>query len=89
MVQFRDYNILKVQNLIDRGLDGECDFDRRTILIGSHCRGLRELETLIHEMIHAADPDAKEKVVHEIAKDMARSLWKLGYRKRSPVSKNG
>uniref|UniRef100_A0A6M3KPZ8 Uncharacterized protein n=1 Tax=viral metagenome TaxID=1070528 RepID=A0A6M3KPZ8_9ZZZZ len=40
------------------------------------------LETVIHEALHACDPSASEKKVKTIAADIARFLWRLGYRKR-------
>lgn len=40
-----------------------------------------EFNTVIHEMLHAGLWDLDETVVEQLADDMARTLWKLGYRK--------
>jgi hypothetical protein len=39
---------------------------------------------VIHELLHAAHWDLDELAVEETAEDLARVLWKLGY--RSPPS---
>jgi len=47
-------------------------------------RGLSEQETLeviIHECLHAADWTKTEEWVTEVADDISKILWKLGYRR--------
>lgn len=44
-------------------------------------RGLMELETYIHEPLHACFPDCKEEAITEAAEDIASFLWALGYRR--------
>jgi len=39
------------------------------------------LETAIHEALHACDWSASERKVTGAGKDIARLLWRLGYRK--------
>lgn len=39
------------------------------------------LETLIHEALHACDWKARENKVTDTARDIARFLWRLGYRR--------
>ena len=69
---------------LPRGTDGECD-DPSTR--GKELRirkGLGEadtLETIIHEALHAADWHKNEPWVEEVARDLARLLWRLGYRR--------
>lgn len=66
--------------------DGKCDPpDRRgkMILIDSRITGERELDTLIHEMLHAADWSKDEAWVSGLASDMARVLSRLGYARPS------
>lgn len=46
---------------------------------------LAELETICHEVLHASFPDAAEEHISEAAKDLARILWSLGFR-RSPTN---
>ena len=38
------------------------------------------LDTLIHESLHACHWDMDEEAVEETATDIARLLWRLGYR---------
>lgn len=40
-----------------------------------------ELETLVHEIIHAGQWDLSEQAVEEIGVDMTRALWRVGWRK--------
>jgi hypothetical protein len=40
------------------------------------------LETLIHEALHACNWKAKEPEVLQTGKDIARFLWRVGYRKK-------
>ena len=54
---------------------------KRYIYVDSHLKGLAELETWIHEAEHAEDRDASEQKVERRAKNIARLLWRLGYRK--------
>lgn len=39
-----------------------------------------QLETIIHEVMHASYPTVEESHITESARDMARILWDLGYR---------
>ena len=41
----------------------------------------KELETLIHEALHACVFAKSEDVVEETARDLFRFLWRLGYRR--------
>jgi len=40
-----------------------------------------QLRVLIHESLHACDWQKQEVLVHQTSKDIARFLWRLGYRK--------
>lgn len=42
--------------------------------------GEKELEVLIHEFLHASDWHRSEEWVTEAAQDIARALWRIGYR---------
>ena len=44
-------------------------------------KGLRKLEMFLHEPLHACLWDLDEEAVEETARDMARFLWRMGYRK--------
>lgn len=68
-------------HIIVDDLDGNCDTDTKLWLIIE--RDLRErvgLETVIHESLHACAWSASEKKVSQTAKDIARFLWRLGFR---------
>lgn len=72
--------------------DGYCDPadkpDKR-IQIRPSLKGRDELDTIIHEIHHAADPSqmVDEKWVLQYATDLARVLWDLGYRRDKEISK--
>lgn len=63
-----------------RGLCIRSD-DRREILVLDGQRGRDELDTLIHEMTHAAQWDLGEEAVEEIGTDLASALWRMGWRR--------
>jgi len=63
--------------------DGYCtppDEPGRTIAIRSTLDGVRRLEVELHEMLHAADWSKDEEWVRTVAHDLAKVLWRLGYR---------
>lgn len=80
-MKFRGYDIQVVKTLDRTKLDGAAHHDVKIIEIGAHCRGKRELETIVHELLHATDPSNSECKVKRDAKDIAQVLWKWGYRK--------
>lgn len=53
----------------------------KKIIIKDNMSERRELETLIHEMLHACDFTKSEEWVEQAGKDIATVLWKLGWRK--------
>ena len=53
----------------------------KRIRIRQGLKGERELDTLIHELMHAAHWDLDEQAVNDTAEDIARVLWRLGYRR--------
>lgn len=71
----------------DRDAHGTCK--RRNMADGSKGGLIRidgatteqkRMETEIHEMLHACLWDTDEAAVTETARDIARVLWKIGYR---------
>ena len=60
---------------------GLCDWDKRTITICNQLGGELELDTIIHELLHACQPDIEERAIEATATDIARVLTRLGYRK--------
>jgi hypothetical protein len=67
--------------------DGLCEHpdDRgKRIFIRARQRGVKRLDSQIHEMIHAADWQKDEEWVHDVAHDLARALWRFGWRCTEP-----
>lgn len=56
---------------------------RKRIIVASDLTERDELETVIHEMLHAADWSKDEEWVTEAGADIARALWRLGWRKQT------
>ncbi len=59
----------------------------KKILISSSLKELAELECLIHEGNHAIFNDLDEEAIRDGSRDMAKFLWRLGYRKVENVDK--
>jgi hypothetical protein len=74
---------VKRASLCEVGLDGQCDFNNGVIKIEKTLEGETELDTYIHEGLHALNPDASETWVTNNARLLANLLTKVGYR-RSP-----
>lgn len=75
---------LEFTSRIDPNYDGFCDppdTPNKRIWIKKNLRPSREIQTLLHEMLHACDWDLCEEAVTEIADDIGRVLYKLGYRR--------
>ena len=66
-----------------RNLCGLCDYESKTISICTSLEHLVELDTLLHELLHAAQGFASEDHVSEVATTLATILWQLGYRKEA------
>lgn len=63
---------------------GECDHPSmpgKEIRIRKGQSPFDELDTIIHELMHAADDSKHEDWVAQVATDVARVLHKLGYRR--------
>lgn len=64
--------------------DGDCDppdTKNKKLRVYHGLTGCRELEVNIHEAMHACLWDLDEDAVDETSTDLARYLWRLGYRK--------
>jgi hypothetical protein len=74
------WELVFLSNLKDRG---SCDspYSRnKKIRIWKGLKDEEKLEVLIHEMLHAAFWQIDEHYIAEAAKDIAKILWKLGYK---------
>lgn len=77
-----------VHNLTNRG---DCDSPIKPfkeIRVSSALKGEEKLEVLLHEMFHAACWNLDEEFVEEFAVDVARNLWRLGYRQTDQTGKD-
>jgi len=65
-------------------INGTCDCPcggKPSILILADSKTRSELEALIHESLHAEDWSKSEEKVTRIGREVARFLWRLGYRR--------
>lgn len=63
---------------------GECDapnIPKKEMRVDKRLKGQEELEVLIHEAMHAIDWKSDEEHVSCASSDLARMLWRLGYRR--------
>lgn len=80
-VKTHTFNGLKYHIILD-SLDGNCDTDTKFWLIVERDLNKRVgLETAIHEALHACSWSTSEEKVTKVAYDIARFLWRLGYRR--------
>ncbi|MGH7127568.1 MAG: hypothetical protein ACREIV_03300 [Planctomycetaceae bacterium] len=62
---------------------GDCSYATKTIRIRRGQDEQSELDTTIHEVLHALLPDFCEESVREGAADLAAILWDMGWRRRN------
>ena len=63
---------------------GKCDppdKKKKKTSFGIYLKGENELRIFLHEPLHSVLWDLDEKAVNEISLDLARWLWRLGYRR--------
>jgi len=68
---------------VDEAVIGDCDppdAKDKTIRIASDLTPIEQLEVVIHEALHAADWFKDEEWIRIVAHDIARLLWRLGWR---------
>jgi hypothetical protein len=72
----------KKYNITVGKFDGLCDTfaKEREMIIMADLNSRAGLETCIHEALHASDWNKQEILVAQTGKDIARFLWRLGYR---------
>lgn len=63
-----------------RGCDGHADIRNKEIVVSTRLKGEHKLEVIIHELLHFAHWDLDEEAVTDTAADIARVLWRLGWR---------
>ncbi len=60
---------------------GQCDYNLRVIRVALGQSQEDELDTVVHELLHAAYPDTEETAIGETAEAIAKVLLRLGWRK--------
>lgn len=71
------------QAVLGRGTRGDCDCPpgrHPTIRVSRSISDRLQLDTWIHELLHACRPELDEAAVSDTASNIAKVLWKLGYR---------
>lgn len=84
--KYYDLQFCRITSADEKGKQdkGVCDgphIKNKKIRVNKKLSGEPLLDTLLHEMLHAADWQKDEEWVEETAADIARVLTKLGYRK--------
>jgi len=71
---------------VEGSFDGICEFSRSTkrpaLRVAVDIDTQRGLETLLHECLHAEVWAKTEEVVDRASCDIARLLWRLGFRRK-------
>lgn len=65
----------------DRGLTEAPTLKKKRMFIRKGLPEHEELEVILHECLHAADWSKDEEWVENASADIARVLWKMGWRK--------
>ena len=63
------------------GVTDQFRLNKRIMFIAVKPNTKDELETFIHEGLHAENWAATEKVVERVGREIADFLWRLGYRR--------
>jgi len=56
---------------------GECDYDTKKITVHEDLRGHAEIETVVHEVLHAQHADWPEEDVLIRGQEIADALWEV------------
>lgn len=78
------WKVVQDSTSLPKNWDGSCDpatKKAKSIHLRKGLHGERHLEVAVHEMLHACDDQKDEYAVATTAKDIARALWRLGYRR--------
>lgn len=68
---------------IEQDAKGMCDAPNaagKRIRVLERLKGQDRLSVIIHELLHSCYWDMDEEAIHHPAEDIARVLWRLGYR---------
>ena len=82
-IKFATFNGIKHTLFFGEDVDGLCDLDnnsdREIIIVQPRENTQSYLNTLLHESLHAGGVESEQQVT-QLANDIARFLWRLGYR---------
>lgn len=71
---------------VEGPFDGICEFSRSTkrpaLRVAVDIDTQKGLEVLLHEALHACNWSVTEEVVDRTSYDIARLLWRLGFRRK-------
>jgi len=85
-VKSATFNGVKYKIDMSQRIDGMCDSPKGggkpTLMIAVDPYTKKELETIIHESLHACKWSKSEDDVRQTGEDVARLLWRLGYRRK-------
>lgn len=76
-----------VRDRLPPDVDGRCDSPELTnkkIRVRPSLKGERGLTVTIHELLHAGQWNLDEEFVTNLAEDIGKVLWNLGYRSTDP-----
>lgn len=82
-VAHKRYELLFTPKLPCFGICSPPDDSGKKIEIRASLKGQALLSTLLHELLHAADWTKDEEWIDQTGEDLARALWRLGYRRMS------
>jgi hypothetical protein len=80
----RRYRVCESSHVSGYGATADPMSKGKTIHVRRGQDGEDELDTLIHEGLHACYWDLEESAVGTAANDISRLLWKKGYRRLTP-----
>ena len=79
----RRWKYLRPRRCVLKGedCDGICDWHKHELRVRRDLKGLREMDTDLHELRHASSDFLDEIFVDKESSVIAAAMWKLGYRK--------
>jgi len=84
MVKTATFNGVRYEIQVTDPIDGSCDYPRKilpVLHVAAPANTCKQLEIAIHESLHASDWTKSEERVTRTAHEIARLLWRLGYKR--------
>lgn len=76
-----EYEIVDINCHTNTNNKGLCDYKNRKLYIPMNGNSKDDLDTIIHELLHASLPEFGEWGVERITNEIVEVLWNLGWRK--------